>query len=175
MKDNTCFNCTYIADELERRMAWYDTDREFYESYEGMYCWCDKVGGKISMYGTCSEGSVAYEEPNYSISIENNGRGRLYRRLQRKRHIKHKKNICHHQTMHPTFINEYGRNRADLSREVPMEWYEHDGQYDKGKVHCGCKLCKPYKGYYPSGKDERLRNIARDKMRDWERELKEAI
>jgi len=24
----------------------------------------------------------------------------------------------------------------------PFEWYEHFGQYDKGKIHCSCHLCR---------------------------------
>lgn len=28
-----------------------------------------------------------------------------------------------------------------------LDWYPHDGQYSKGKVHCGCGLCKFGKKY----------------------------
>ena len=33
----------------------------------------------------------------------------------------------------------------DHSRVVPSEWYRHDGQYDKGKIHCSCRMCNPYR------------------------------
>ena len=173
MKHGNCFDCPYISEELNRRLSFYNTDLEFYESYEGMYCWCEKVGGKISIFGTCSEGDISFHEPSYSIDIENNGRGRLYRRIQRSKHIQHRKNICHYQKVASTNINSNSKRTLDFSRLVPMEWYKIDGKYAKGKIHCGCKLCKPYKGYYPSEKTEKLNNIAKDKMRDYERELAE--
>ena len=54
-------------------------------------------------------------------------RTRAYRRDVRKRTIKRKKRICK---------KMYGR-----------DWYNADGKYSKGKIHCGCKLCK-YEKYY---------------------------
>ena len=26
------------------------------------------------------------------------------------------------------------------------DWYDVDGKYDKGKIHCSCGICKPCKG-----------------------------
>lgn len=65
-----------------------------------------------------------------------------FRRDMRNRKIAHRKRIC-------------------LTRDG-YDWCKHDGQYDKGKIHCGCKLCKPYKGYYPSKYDE-IQNIKAEK------------
>lgn len=60
----------------------------------------------------------------------------VYRRMSRHHAICRKKNIC-------------------LMRDG-YDWYHFDGQYDKGKIHCGCGLCKPGKNYgYPSLKTER--------------------
>ena len=28
-----------------------------------------------------------------------------------------------------------------------LDWYPHEGQYSKGKIHCGCGLCKFSKKY----------------------------
>ena len=78
---------------------------------------------------------------------ENIKRTREYRRKMRKKHIKRKKSICN-------FYKTFDKN--DLSREVPMEWYEHDGQYSKGKIHCGCGICKFSKKYrLPTLRDEK--------------------
>ena len=170
---NTCLSCPYIKDELERRMSYYDTDLEFYESYEGEFCYCDKVGGKMYVFGMCSEGGVDYIEPNYHLDIENNGRGRQYRRFQRSKHIKRRKSICNKKMITHPFIKVDGRNKADYSIDIPFDWYKHNGQYSKGKIHCGCPLCKPYKGYYPSEKQEREDQIVKDKFRDYENELKQ--
>ena len=41
------------------------------------------------------------------------------------------------------------RRKKSICEAHGFEYYDHDGQYDKGKVHCGCPLCKP-------GKKERL-------------------
>jgi len=68
-----------------------------------------------------------------------------FRKMQRDLHIKKRKRICHYQET---------SQGSDWSKMVPMEWYNVDGKYDKGKIHCGCPLCKPYKGYRPSGKNE---------------------
>lgn len=70
-----------------------------------------------------------------------------YKRYQRHRTICRKKAICHHQTMFAENLNynKYTAGRIDLTRKIPFEYYDHDGQYDKGKIHCGCGICKPYK------------------------------
>ena len=49
-------------------------------------------------------------------------RGRGYRRYVRNKTILRKKRISN---------LVYG-----------LDWYHHDGQYSKGKIHCGCELCK---------------------------------
>lgn len=48
-------------------------------------------------------------------------RNRAYYRKQRIKHIKRKKNISEHC---------YG-----------YDWYQVDGAYSKGKIHCSCPLC----------------------------------
>lgn len=52
----------------------------------------------------------------------NEQRGREYRRYVRNKTILRKKRISH---------LVYG-----------FDWYKHDGKYAKGKIHCGCGLCK---------------------------------
>lgn len=59
-------------------------------------------------------------------------------------------------------FRRYVRNKAIqrkkyLSNAVyEIDWYKHDGQYSKGKIHCGCGLCKFGKKYgLPTIKDER--------------------
>ena len=54
-------------------------------------------------------------------------RTRAYRRDVRKRAIKRKKRICR---------ENYG-----------WDWFKVDGMYSKGKIHCGCILCKREKHY----------------------------
>lgn len=83
-----------------------------------------------------------------------------YRMLQRHNHISKRKRICNNHKTHPTYINEYGRERMDFSREIPMEWYKHDGQYNKGKIHCSCKMCK-FSRYFnlPTIKDIKEKEI----------------
>lgn len=81
-----------------------------------------------------------------------------FRRNERAKHIARRKRICHHIDTHPLVpVEEHpGWYHSDFSRRVPMEWYEHDGQYDKGKIHCGCPLCKPGKAQgVPSEKEAR--------------------
>lgn len=52
-------------------------------------------------------------------------RTRAYRRNVRNKAIARKKRIVSH----------YG-----------FDWYPHDGQYSKGKIHCSCKMCA-FRGY----------------------------
>lgn len=49
-------------------------------------------------------------------------RTRAYRRYTRNKSIIRKKGIC--------------------KRVYGFDWYKNDGQYSKGKIHCGCGLCK---------------------------------
>lgn len=66
-----------------------------------------------------------------------------YRRFQRRNHIAKRKKICNNHMTFATYPSEDGKHMiSDFSREVPMEWYKHDGQYNKGKIHCSCKMCK---------------------------------
>lgn len=67
--------------------------------------------------------------------IKEFGRGRAYRRHQRRRIILRKKAAS---------LLLYGE---DLYKGI-------DGKYSKGHIGCGCSLCKPTKGYLPSWKQE---------------------
>ena len=49
-------------------------------------------------------------------------RGIVYTREKREQHIARKKRIVHHYA----YIGE---------------WYNGDGKYDKGKIHCSCGMC----------------------------------
>lgn len=70
-------------------------------------------------------------------------RNRAYRRYVRNREIQRKKHISN---------AVYG-----------FDWYKHDGQYSKGKTHCGCGLCKFGRKYgMPTVKD--MREVAREKI-----------
>lgn len=52
-------------------------------------------------------------------------RSRDYYRKMRAKHIRRKKAIVHNWKW-------WGENPS---------YYEHDGQYSKGKIHCSCPLC----------------------------------
>lgn len=78
-------------------------------------------------------------------------RTREFRRDVRNRKIAHKKYICNH-------VNSIGSN-----------WYKHDGQYSKGKIHCSCPLCTYSKFYdYPRLKDIIDRDRVKDALKDLE-------
>lgn len=68
-----------------------------------------------------------------------------YRRLQRSRVIRRKKRISH---------MRYG-----------LDFYEDDGRYSKGKIHCSCQICreKDHRGRHLITKSEL---IALDRLRD---------
>lgn len=45
------------------------------------------------------------------------------------------------------------------------DWYKVDGMYDKGKIHCSCKMCTYSKTYHlPSYKDELADIIERQQL-----------
>lgn len=77
-------------------------------------------------------------------------------RRQRKRHIKRKEKIL------KSFytVEEYKKYHASLK----------PGKLSKGKIHCGCPLCKPYKhNYYESITNQKKINECNDKIKDyWE-------
>lgn len=44
--------------------------------------------------------------------------------------------------------NKAVTRKKRISNEVyGFDWYKSDGYYSKGKIHCGCKLCKFGKHY----------------------------
>lgn len=71
-----------------------------------------------------------------------------FRRDMRSRKIKHRKRIC-------------------LTRDG-YDWYKHDGQYDKGKIHCSCKLCTYSKWYgLPTLTDMKELERLKDALKDY--------
>ena len=79
-------------------------------------------------------------------------RGIEYRRYVRNKTISRKKHISN---------SVYG-----------FDWYHHDGQYSKGKIHCGCGLCKFGKKYdLPTVKCMRERSREKILMEDLESDL----
>lgn len=75
-------------------------------------------------------------------------RGIEYQRYTRKKTILRKKRISK---------SVYG-----------LDWYYHDGQYSKGKIHCGCELCKFGKKYgLPSIIDNREKSKEKLLLEDY--------
>lgn len=56
------------------------------------------------------------------------------------------------------------RRKKRISKSVyGLDWYHHDGQYSKGKIHCACGLCKFGKRYgLPTVRD--MRETLREKI-----------
>lgn len=54
-------------------------------------------------------------------------RGLAYRRMIRNKHIRRKRRLA---------VGIGG-----------IDWYNHLGQYSKGKIHCSCKMCTYSKSY----------------------------
>lgn len=77
-------------------------------------------------------------------------RDRAYLRDVRKRKIKRKKHISK---------AVYG-----------FDWYSHDGQYSKGKIYCGCRICKFGKKYgLPTIRDIREKSRERILYEDYKK------
>ena len=38
--------------------------------------------------------------------------------------------------------NKQIRRKKRISKHWGFDWYSVDGKYSKGKIHCGCGLCK---------------------------------
>lgn len=69
----------------------------------------------------------------------------------------------------------YVRNKTIIRKKrisnlvYGFDWYRHDGQYSKCKIHCGCGLCKFGKKYdLLTIKCMRERSRERILMKDWE-------
>ena len=93
---------------------------------------------------------------------------REYRLWQRHRNIARKKRICNNYTRYGTKVLEDGRVKLDTSFVEPMDWYEHDGQYDKGKIHCSCGLCKFSKKFgLPTFTDMKERSRYKSHIEDY--------
>ena len=61
-------------------------------------------------------------------------RTRAERRYLRNKHIARKKRICR---------AIYGGDTPKLGESpTPGYWYKVDGRYSKGKIYCGCPICK---------------------------------
>ena len=63
----------------------------------------------------------------------------------------------------------YVRNKTILRKKrisnsiYGLDWYHHDGQYSKWKIHCGCELCKFGKKYgLPTTRD--MRELSRQQI-----------
>lgn len=77
-------------------------------------------------------------------------RSRSYTREVRNKVIHRKKFICNH-------IYWDG-----------CDWYKHDGQYSKGKIHCSCRMCTYSKFYdLPRYKDMVDKDRVKDALKDF--------
>lgn len=66
-------------------------------------------------------------------------RGIAYTREVRNKHIARKKRICR--------AIYRGSPHKLYESPTPGYWYKVDGRYSKGKIYCGCVLCKYGKHY----------------------------
>lgn len=64
------------------------------------------------------------------------------------------------------------RRKKLISKSVyGLDWYKHDGQYSKGKIHCGCGLCKFGKKYgLPTYRDMREKSREKSLVEDYKTE-----
>lgn len=60
--------------------------------------------------------------------------------------------------------------KKHISRAVyGIDWYKVDGAYSKGKIHCGCGLCKFGRKYgLPTFQDRKSAEIVRLALQDLE-------
>ena len=87
-------------------------------------------------------------------------RTRSYRREVRNKTIARKKRICR---------SIYGGSPHRLYESPePGYWYKVDGKYAKGKIYCGCKMCKYGKHYdLPTLRDLREREVTNEAIKDF--------
>ena len=87
-------------------------------------------------------------------------RGIAYTREVRNKTIARKKKICR---------AIYGGSPHKLYESPePGFWYKVDGRYSKGKIHCGCKICKYGKHYdLPTIRTLREQNKFDSELRDY--------
>ena len=87
-------------------------------------------------------------------------RTRSYRRDVRNKTIARKKRICR---------AIYGGSPHRLyETPEPGYWYKVDGKYAKGKIYCGCKMCK-YSRHYglPTIRDMREQEIVSVELKEY--------
>lgn len=105
----------------------------------------------ISSLDRCLQGANNIKE-DAIMRMERNGIG--YRRYVRNKTILRKKRISN---------SVYG-----------LDWYRHDGQYSKGKIHCGCGLCKFGKRYrLPTTRDMREQSREKILLEDYKNTMNE--
>lgn len=80
--------------------------------------------------------------------VEQHSRGLAYRREIRNRKIRCKKNF--------------------VKKAYGFDWYKHDGQYSKGKIHCSCRMCT-YSKYHdlPRIIDEKDKDVVKFALEDY--------
>lgn len=64
-----CKDCPYIIEEFERRIKHAQISEE-----AEVYCWCEKLGGKVCWYGNCEDGKLLFMENQTSKKIKSNKR-----------------------------------------------------------------------------------------------------
>ena len=99
-----CRNCPYIRDEYELRYSYDDTEE---------YCWCDKTGGKLWLYGRCTDAISDAEHNRDSMTKQKTSTKRSrYKKYQR--HLKYlSENNCGKYPT-PSFpVDKYGKYNED--------------------------------------------------------------
>lgn len=141
-----CRCCPYIREEFERKMGMC----ELLDDVE-MSCWCEKTGGKLWMYGQCSDSITRKREQKQ--------RSRKKKRTRRESDLKHKKRakfLGENLSAYPAPyypVDKHGNyNREDIA--YYKRFYTSDGRNSSSHYHkrLSNKRIRRYKGEIPNGR-----------------------
>lgn len=146
-----CQDCPYISNEYNLKTEYFYDNYDIYDvSEEDIIngCWCDKVGGKISLFGRCSHLMI-----NPPDNIPRSKRRRYTKRqrdLKYKNHLKHisENSKCYPPSVNP--INKYGH----MSHNDDIVYYK---RFYRGKAS----------SYYKNLSNRKIRRFNGDISRGW--------
>ena len=139
-----CKNCGFIQEDLEKIKKFYEKHGypEYYNE-DDLYreCYCDKIGGKIGLYGYCSDAielDTENKEEKEDLHINETIRLREKSRRKRKNDRKYKTRLKRQSEVvsyypgvaYPVYKqNSYDRNKEDILYYKPTNKSKHSLRY----------------------------------------------
>jgi hypothetical protein len=148
-----CLNCPYAQEDLRVKFDLFEKTGEPYNTRDmEEYVWCDKVGGRVSYFGGCTDfyNNEAKKDRHYN---RRKRKGKRERNLKHKAHLVKISRACPNRVFLKTWTFDYQEEKW-VEDQTPYytRIYRKHTRYDKRYAN---HLVRKYVGYLAKGNSYR--------------------